>query len=72
MQTLGNIVIGAILAGISLGPTAWADARLPVAPMTAVTPMVAGTGKIGASLNQVVADVRAALPHPSSSARLHN
>jgi hypothetical protein len=26
MQILGNLVFGAILAGVSLGPVAWADA----------------------------------------------
>ncbi len=46
MQTLGNIIFGAILASLSLGPAAWADVRVAFdTGISRAADMVAGTGK---------------------------
>jgi hypothetical protein len=62
MQTLANIVFGAILAGFSLGPPAWTDAAQMGAQITRAVTLVAGTECAGQRLSHAVARARAALP----------
>jgi hypothetical protein len=62
MQTLANIVGGAVLAGLSLGPAAWADASQMGAQISRAVSIVAGTECAGARLSHAVAKARAALP----------
>lgn len=60
MQMLGNLVFGAILAGVSLGPAAWADTCAlvdkPLAAAMALHPSAS-------PLDHAAATARAALPH---------
>ena len=69
MQTLGNLIFGAALACLSLGPSAWTEASSLGAPLPQATATVAGTGRIGASLDHSVAVVRAAFPLPPAHLR---
>ena len=62
MQNLANIVFGAILAGVSLGPPAWTDAAQAGAQLTRAVTLVAGTECAGSRLSHAVARARAALP----------
>jgi hypothetical protein len=62
MQTLANIVFGAALAGLSLGPVAWTDAAQAGAQLTRAVALVAGTECAGSQLSHAVTKARAALP----------
>jgi hypothetical protein len=62
MQTLMNIVFGAVLAGLSLGPAAWTDAAQVGAQLSKAVSVVAGTECAGQRLSHAVAKARAALP----------
>ncbi|HEY4943690.1 MAG TPA: hypothetical protein VII56_19845 [Rhizomicrobium sp.] len=69
MQTLGNLLVGAILAGISLGPVPWADARLLLdTPLSRAAATIGGTGEI----DHAVATARTALAHLPDSAQLRH
>ena len=60
MQTLGNLVFGAILAGVSLGPVTWSDAcALVDKPLAAA--MTSGLHAPASPLDSAAAAVR--LPH---------
>ena len=64
MQTLGNLVLGAVLAGISLGPAPWADASLLVhTGLSKAVVIIAETEKPGSPLDHPVATARAAFAH---------
>jgi len=62
MQTLANIVFGGILAGLSLGPAAWADAAQVGNNVSRAVMVVAGMECTGTPLRHAVARARAALP----------
>jgi hypothetical protein len=60
MQTLGNLIFGAILAGVSLGPVTWADAcALVDKPLAAA--LATGLHAPTSPLDHAAAAVR--LPH---------
>jgi hypothetical protein len=59
---LGNLVIGAFLAGVSLGPTAWADTcALVDKPLAAA--LASGLHASGSPRDSAAAAARAVLPH---------
>jgi hypothetical protein len=62
MQTLANIVFGAVLAGLSLGPAAWADAGQIGTNVSRAVLVVAGMDCRETALNHALAKARAALP----------
>jgi hypothetical protein len=62
MQTLANIVFGAMLAGLSLGPAGWTDAAQAGDDLTRAVMIVAGAECTGAQLDHAMARARAALP----------
>jgi len=68
MQTLANIVFGAVLAGLSLGPAAWADVAQVGDRLSKAALFVAGTQCAGTQLSHAVARARAALPDLPHSA----
>lgn len=63
MQTLGNIVFGAVLAGFSLGPTAWEDAARFNTLISHAVMALAGVEQSASPLDGAVAKARAALRH---------
>ena len=73
MQTLGNLVIGAILAGFSLGPVAWADTRMEMGHLIAsATVIIAGKSVVGSPLDHAVATARGVLSQLPGGERLDN
>ena len=62
MQTLANIVFGAALAGLSLGPAAWADAAQVGNDVSRAVLVIAGSECASTPLGHAVAKARAALP----------
>ena len=62
MQTLANIVFGALLAGASLGPSAWSDVAQIDARLSQAALLLAGLQEADSPLDRVVARARAALP----------
>jgi hypothetical protein len=73
MQTLGNLVIGAILAGFSLGPVAWADTRMEMDHLiTSAAVVIAGKGVVSSPLEHAVATARGALSQLPGGERLDN
>jgi len=68
MKLLMNIAFGAVLAGASLGPVAWADAAQVSGRLLHVASALAGVKEAGAPLGQAVAKARAALPDLSHGA----
>jgi hypothetical protein len=62
MQTLENMVFGAVLAGLSLGPAAWANAAQAGANVSRAVLIVAGMECVETPLGHAVAKARAALP----------
>ena len=70
MQTLGNMIFGAVLASLSLAPTAWADAQQLIGtPLSAAAATITRTGQAPAALEHAARAVWGRLPN---SARLHN
>jgi hypothetical protein len=63
MQTLTNIVFGAVLAGLSLGPAAWSDAAQINAKISKTVMVMVGLEESASPLDHAVARARAALPH---------
>ena len=63
MQTLTNIVFGAVLAGLSLGPAAWTDAAQINARVSKAAMVLVGLEDAASPLDHAVANARAALPH---------
>jgi hypothetical protein len=62
MQTLGNLMIGAILAGLSLGPAAWADTRIEAGHLIAgAATVIVGKCETGSAFGHAAATVRATL-----------
>ena len=62
MQTLGNLLFGAILAGVSLGPVTWADAcALVDKPLAAA--IAAGLHAPASPLAHAHAAAAVRLPH---------
>jgi hypothetical protein len=73
MQTLGNLVIGAILAGFSLGPVAWADTRMEVHHLvSSAAVIIAGKSVISSPLDHAVATARGAFSQLPNGERLGN
>lgn len=73
MQTLGNLLIGAILAGLSLGPAAWADTRMEADHLIAGAAMViVGKCETGSALGHAVATVRGTLSELPGSESFRN
>jgi hypothetical protein len=68
MQTLTNIVFGAVLAGISLGPAAWSDASKLNACVSKTAMILIGLEGGASPLDHAVAKARGALPHLPNSA----
>jgi parvulin-like peptidyl-prolyl isomerase len=62
MQTLINIAFGAVLAGASLGPTAWAEAAQVNSRLLHTASVLAGVEEAGSPLDHAVAKAREALP----------
>ena len=62
MHTLANIVFGAVLAGLSLGPAAWADAAQVGNDVSRAVLVVAGRDCATTQLGHAVAKARAVLP----------
>jgi len=62
MQTLVNIVFGAVLASASLGPTAWTEIAQVDARLSRAALLLAGREDAGSPLDHAVAKARAALP----------
>jgi len=70
MQMLANMVFGAVLAGLSLGPAAWADAAQVGNDVSRAVMIVAGHECAAATpLRHAVAKARAALPELPQSAQ---
>jgi hypothetical protein len=70
MQTLGNLVVGAVLAGLSLGPAAWADTRSEADHLVSTAAMViVSKCETGSSLGHAVTTVRGTLSHLSGGFR---
>lgn len=69
MQTLANIVIGAFLAGASLGPSVWSEVAWVDARLSQAVLMLAGAQEADSPLDHAVAKARAALPSLPSRAR---
>ena len=69
MQTLANIVFGAVLAGLSLGPAAWADAAQVGNDVSRAVLVVAGRDCATTPLRHAVARARAALPELPNNAQ---
>jgi hypothetical protein len=69
MQMLANMVFGAVLAGLSLGPAAWADAAQVGNDVSRVVMVVAGRECATTPLRHAVAKARAALPELPQSAQ---
>ncbi len=69
MQTLANFVFGAVLAGLSLGPAAWADAAQVGNDVSHAVLIVAGRDCATTPLRHAVARARAALPELAHSAQ---
>ena len=63
MQTFTNIVFGAVLAGLSLGPAAWTDAAQINARVSKAAMVLVGLEDAASPLDHAVAKARAALPH---------
>jgi hypothetical protein len=73
MQTLGNLVIGAVLAGLSLGPSAWADTRIEADHLMArAATIIVGKNEAGSALDHAVATARGTLSHLPGGERLRN
>ena len=73
MQTLGNLLVGAILAGLSLGPAAWADTKKEADHLISSAAMViVGGGETGSALGHAVATVRGTLTRLPGSESLRN
>ncbi|MEI9929574.1 MAG: hypothetical protein WDM89_03130 [Rhizomicrobium sp.] len=63
MQTLLNIAFGALLAGASLGPAAWADIAQAESRLVHAASALAGFGENAQSpLDHAMAKARASLP----------
>ena len=62
MQTLTNIVFGAVLAGLSLGPAGWTDAVQLNARVSKAVMVLVGFEDAGSPLGDAAARARAALP----------
>ena len=69
MQMLANMVFGAVLAGLSLGPAAWADAAQVGNDVSHAVMVVAGKECATTPLRHAVAKARAALPELPQSAQ---
>jgi hypothetical protein len=69
MQMLANMVFGAVLAGLSLGPAAWADAAQVGNDVSHAVMIVAGKECATTPLRHAVAKARAALPELPQSAQ---
>ncbi len=73
MQTLGNLVIGAILAGFSLGPVAWTDTRIEADHLMArAATMIVGKSDASSALDHAVATARGTLSQLPGGERLRN
>jgi len=73
MQTLGNLLVGAVLAGLSLGPAAWADTRMEADHMISTAAMVIiGRGETGSTLGHAVATVGETLSRLPGGESLRN
>lgn len=73
MQTLGNLLVGAILAGLSLGPAAWADTKMEADHLISSAAMViVGRGETGSALGHAVATVRGTLTRLPGGESLRN
>jgi hypothetical protein len=62
MQLLVNIAIGALVAGVSLGPTAWAEGAHVGGRLLHAASQLAGAEDTAAPLTHAVAKARGALP----------
>ena len=62
MQTLTNIVFGAMLAGASLGPSTWSEVAQVNGRLLQAALLLAGIEEAGSPLDHAVAKARAALP----------
>jgi hypothetical protein len=62
MQTLVNIVFGAMLAGASLGPTLWSDVARIDARLSQAAAVLMGMQEQGTPLDSALAKARSALP----------
>ncbi|HEY1709901.1 MAG TPA: hypothetical protein VGG10_16650 [Rhizomicrobium sp.] len=72
MQTLGNMVLGAVLAGVLAGPPVWSGAdRLLQVGISEARVMV-GAGNTGTPLHHALTALRSALPDAAETARLPN
>ena len=69
MQMLANMVFGAVLAGLSLGPAAWVDAAQVGNDVTRAVMIVAGKECATTPLRHAVAKARAALPELPQNAQ---
>jgi hypothetical protein len=73
MQTLGNLLVGAILAGLSLGPAAWADTKMEADHLISTAAMViVGRGETGSAFGHAVATVRGTLSRLPGGESLRN
>jgi hypothetical protein len=63
MQMLANIVFGAMLAGFSLGPSAWADAAQLNTKLCGAVMTLAGASQADSAIDHAVAKARNALNH---------
>jgi hypothetical protein len=66
MQTLLNIAFGAVLAGFSLGPAAWADVERTSAHLSQTVATVVHFQGARSPIERVIA--QPALPHLTSGA----
>jgi len=63
MQMLANIVVGALLAGFSLGPAVWADAARLNTQVCGAVMALAGLEQADSPIDHAVAKARSALTH---------
>jgi hypothetical protein len=63
MQLLANIAAGALLAGVSLGPAAWAEVSHAERRVVQAASQMIGIEGAGSPLTHAVATARGALPH---------
>jgi hypothetical protein len=65
---LANIVFGAVLAGASLGPSAWTEIAQVDARLSRAALLLTGMEEAGSPLDHAAAKARAVLPDLSNGA----
>jgi hypothetical protein len=72
MHTLGNLVLGAALAGVLAGPPVWSGAGQLVQAGITEARIVMGAPHVASPLQHALSALRSALPEAAQSAHLPN